>query len=61
MYRRYIAKVIITLCTIDIVAFPIIAIQFMELEHFILTVCGALVVHYFAMYIVYQIINDLNE
>lgn len=61
MNRRYIAKVIITLCTIDIVTFPIIAIQFMELEYFIVIVCGALVVHYFTMYLVYQIINDLNE
>lgn len=61
MDRRLIAKVIITLCTIDIVAFPIIAIQFMELEYSIVAVYGALVVHYFVMYVVYQIINDLNE
>lgn len=61
MDKRYIAKVIITLCTIDLVAFPIMAIQFMELEYFIVIVYGALVVHYFVMYVVYQIINDLNE
>ncbi len=33
----------------------------MELEYFIVIIYGALVVHYFVMYIVYQIINDLNE
>ena len=61
MVKRYIAKVIITLCTIDFVAFPIMAIQFMELEYFIVIVYVALVVQYFVMYVVYQIINDLNE
>lgn len=61
MDKRYIAKVIITLCTIGLVGFPIMAIQFMELEYFIVIVYGALVVHYFVMYVVYQIINDLNE
>lgn len=61
MDEKYIAKVIITLCTIDIVAFPIIAIQFVELEGFIVFAYGTLVVHIFVIYLAYQIINNLNE
>lgn len=61
MDEKYIAKVIITLCTIDIVAFPIIAIQFVELEGFIVFAYGTLVVYIFVIYLAYQIINNLNE
>lgn len=61
MDKRYIAKVIMALCTINVATFPIIAVQFIELEYFVVILVGALVVHIFVMYIVYQIINNLGK